>query len=677
MKKILISLIMLLSISSVKAYDEELGYWTHVHSAQNLKEVLQHSAANNGRKSWESIRLSSDIYLCEIGGGGFGDFLDAFCGILDGNGHTIYGSGDGIYSCKPLFSNTDGARFRNVKFKNIRVNSDDDPNMAVIARNAKNGQFTEVTMDNVHTWSDYDYVGTLAAYAENCMFKDVIITHSDCTTDAGFVGCVVGNSKNCTYSNVVVDDLCCADADGSGTGYGYVGGIMGRSEGDQISDCINSAIVIGDGSFIGGLAGAALESTFTRCLNTGMVLSAPQRNAPELHDKYANKRFTCETKYYNGKEYAIRIDNETHAGWFDPEYTVGGIVGTLTRGELGYCTNFGFLNSTKHTGDAGGCGGLVAQLNAWHSYIHDCLTDFKYYAGKDNFIYGFVGAVVGAYAEISNCVSTSKDQLVFADGYSNTKDLLPCYSFRQNSSCPQKEITVTEDDLNFGRVFSLLGTGWEQNLGSDRTPVPSGDKGIYHERTVSNEYGTLCLPFSVYSDNEIRYYTFKEATTDDGEVNLMFEYAYQVPAGTPVLFRVAEAGNVMIYRWFDDELAIGPVHPSASADWNIYGTFGQQVFEGDQAKNIYYISGGKIKNAQKATIGPCRAYFVGPSIDDLKGGSYARVHIMVDGEEASSLQFVVDDLVPGQIGKAYTLHGIEAGDHYHGIVVRDGKKVMR
>lgn len=95
------------------------------------------------------------------------------------------------------------------------------------------------------------------------------------------------------------------------------------------------------------------------------------------------------------------------------------------------------------------------------------------------------------------------------------------------------------------------------------------------------------------------------------------------------------------------------------------------------------MSDNTIRNAKKLTHPLYRAFFHGPSIDDLKellgNPSGARVSIVIDGieDETSALQLVADDLVSGQNAKTYTLFGTEAGEGYRGIVVRGGKKVMR
>ena len=112
------------------------------------------------------------------------------------------------------------------------------------------------------------------------------------------------------------------------------------------------------------------------------------------------------------------------------------------------------------------------------------------------------------------------------------------------------------------------------------------------------------------------------------------------------------------------------------------GTHTEKVFEGEDAKNIYYVSDGAIRNASKVTIAPFRAYFRGPSIDELtsNGSTPARVSIVIDGEEdeTSALELVYDyEHHNENDNRSYTLFGTEAGEGYRGITIRNGKKVLQ
>ena len=250
---------------------------------------------------------------------------------------------------------------------------------------------------------------------------------------------------------------------------------------------------------------------------------------------------------------------------------------------------------------------------------------------------------------------------------------------------------VTEAQLASGIFCYTFGSPWEQNLGTDPYPTPTGNDGMSHTRIITNEYGTAYLPYSMNSDENIRFYTFKEDTSDDEGVKLKFIYEENVPARTPVLFRVSgtpTAENPLTitlkdshdgYWWRD-----APVDISG---WAIEGTTVQRTFEGEEAKSIYYVSGGKIHNAKKTTIAPYRAYFHGPSIETLNGSN---------GAPAKAIRFVLEDAdgettaieliqnaefrmqnSDSRMQNYYNLAGQKVDENYRGIVIKNGKRYLK
>ena len=176
---------------------------------------------------------------------------------------------------------------------------------------------------------------------------------------------------------------------------------------------------------------------------------------------------------------------------------------------------------------------------------------------------------------------------------------------------------------------------------------------------------------------------------EDGALKLNFEYAETVPAAVPVLF-LAKEDQTYYFHGAGDELICENANTKTESqtpgsEWSFHGYFsGVDIDDEKIAKSIYYLSNNTIRNAKKVTLPPYRAFFHGPSIDDLKESlgdpNAARVRIVVNGEdgEAAALELVTDDsLSTGEgWGEAYTLFGTKAGEGYRGIVVRGGKKVV-
>lgn len=643
----------------------------------------------------------------------------------------------GHYHRQYLFTYCDGATIKNLTIKNFRIDSRDNHNQAVITSQAKNGcVFENITFDHISTYvgDGHDNTGAAAGYATtNCTFTNITVKNSDFTADGDQSGAVVGHAMNCTFENIkvehcestargeksggvagrtddctisnveilnsfiktdgelgggvvgysassqltncIVDDQSCVCVDGP-VSYASAGGIVGDGWKCNISNCINSALIAADGDYAGGIIGYCENTDIVECLNTGMVIAIKMDDVKNgFYNKYKNKSMTYVTKTYQGKEYVIRkYDGEPRS-----HISFGGIIGVISEigtpgGKASKCVNLGSVYSGSS--QTGGIAGTLIR-----GEIRDCLSDFS--GGENNSGICYIdnnqqatNQSITFKASVNNCLNLTTYKDIFADA-NNWKGFSGSNNYTLGTPTNTKYTNkTTVDELASGKICHLLGEAWEQNLGTDSYPTPTGDKGVYHTRTVSNEYGTLCLPYALKSDDNISYYTFNASSDDNGEVTLNFDYAETVDPGTPVLFKVAETGDITIYD-ANNGWADSPVAPE-SADWKFKGTFEERNFSGNATQTIYYVSNGAIKHSStKVTIAPYRAYFVGPSIDELTGAGAqsAHVRIVVDGEDGESLalEFVYEN---HNDNRSYTLFGTEAGDGYRGIVIRGGKKVV-
>lgn len=747
MKKILFSLMMLCCMTAAWAQDD--GFVT-VASAEQMWNAIKASASAK-IKLTDDIYMSD---LGE-GDAGRHTLCSTFSGILDGDGHTIWAAGPdvqhdggGHYHRQYLFTYCDGAIVKNVTFKDFRVQSEDNYNQAIITSQAKNKcVFDNITLDHVSVFCDEDNAGGVAGWAKDCTFTNITVKNSDFTTDDTQSGAVVAHAINCTftnikvencesttydgksggvagrtddctisnveilgcfiksyevdaggitgksvkshYSNCIIDDQSCVYAYHPGPGSGWdskVGGIVGNSDLDVIKNCINSALICGDGDNAGGIVGYVGnddggEITIENCLNTGMIISM---NINDLtgnngyYTKYKNKTLPCVTKYYNGKEYIVRKTDINYTSLYD---NYGGILGRTHNCTISKCANIGSM-SDHGIGSMGGdhgdkTGGIVGWCR--NATLSDCLSAFESPTDK---IKGFIGVVYIEGCKITNCMSTKT-----AKDYKEESGT----TFVVNNVFSRTRGNLTDVKLASGEICHALGENWEQNLGTDAYPTPTGSKGLYHTRKVTNQYGTVCLPFAVKSDDKISYYTLNAEKVEGQDIKLVFKYVEENQPGFPVLFRAAEATDadaenpVDIYfsnagdRLTETPKAVDVEH------WAIFGTFEQKVFDGSSnqifsPKNIYYVSGGKIRNAEKVTIAPYRAWFLGPNIDTLTGNGTNQAKairfVTEDEDGTTDLQLVGDDLKPVQNGKTYSLMGTEVDENYRGIVIKNGKKYL-
>ncbi len=463
----------------------------------------------------------------------------------------------------------------------------------------------------------------------------------------------------------MVDDQSCVCSDGTYLVGALAGGITGFSDNCKFYDCINSALIASNDELVGGIIGQAINNTFVDgCLNTGMLV---YMKTEEVNNSYYNKYKTMSgmtgvTKTYNGKEYLIRKVDDRKGD----VSAYGGIVGYMINCTISRCANLGTL-TTEHS-----CGGIVGISQS--ETIRDCLSDFH---GTNNGVIGIAGYVWYDKTTIANSLNISPF------GYYCCNDGT-CYA--DNVVDHPKE-----DEQKLGVACAKLGVNWQQNIGIDPYPTPTGNKGVYHTRKVTNQYGTVCLPFALKSDDKINYYTFSRKEDDEQGIKLVFTYLDEVMPGYPVLFRAAEAKDAdadnpveICFNNAGKEITTTPTNKTLDAGfWDVWGTFEQRVFEGDLAQNIYYVSGGEIRNAKKVTIAPYRAWFYCPSIDDLKNsvtGQAKSIRFVIEDEDGSTtaLESVANDLMPVHINsKAYSLMGTEVNSSYRGIVIRNGKKMIQ
>lgn len=736
----------------------------HVASAEQLWIILRGNS-NVTANPRAKVKLSQDIYLSDMGEESK-TFCSTFYGTLDGDGHTVYGDHYKENSTERrnrtyLFTYSDGATIKNLTFKNIRVDSRDHYNQAVITSQAFNGCFFEnITLDQISTYTSYDNTGAAVGKAYgNCVFKNITVKNSDLTAKETQSGAVVGFAENCSFANIKVehcqsttnfdetaglngksggvagradscafenveilgsfikslgtyvggvvgysiksqykncttDDQSCICADGSAINfYGtcYAGGIVGHSANDTIYNCINSALIAGDGRQLGGIVGRSEQGGLIEgCLNTGLVTSSEMDDVIEsLYNRYKSKTDVIWVKTYQGKEYAIREFNVENTGY----ELLGGIAGYLLEGTVYRCANLGLVDTdgtvmgVPNVTDNNG--GIVGGMHAGH--IRDCLADFPYRAN----VQGICGRTY-AESSINNCLNltTGKDFAAFHNDWDGFTSDGNNYSLTSAEDAHHIKLT-TKEKIQSGEICTLLGDNWEQNLGIDAYPTPTGNRGVYHARKISNQYGTVCFPFPVKSDDKITFYDFLYAPEED-DTSLRFIRVNSVEAGRPVLFRSAEAkdaneenpveicfNNDADYDYdydFTNPPKSKTKESSTMGSWQMVGTYAERVIQNAGARSTYYVSGGVIKNDSYMDIAPCSAYFRGSNIDTLPAAAANGLQIKIIGEDdmTTDLELVGNDLVPVQRdGKSYSLMGTQVGAGYRGIVIKNGKKYVR
>ncbi len=676
---------MLCSMTAAWAGPTIVDGFYFVENVQQFQDALNKNISTDGKESHTKIRLMADIYLSDLNERR--TFFNTYCGTLDGNGHTIWAArpevqhdGGGHYHCQYLFTYAKNATFKNLTFKNMRVQSEDHSNQCVITSQATNCTFENITFDNVSVFSNEDNAGAVTGIATNCTLTNITVLNSDFTVDSNNAGGIAGESENSTFTACKVDDNTLICSDGQEIVGAYAGGLVGHSRNDKFYDCINSAFVAGDLQFIGGLAGASDNILIDNCLNTGMVISIPQKTVEGgFFKKYKNKEMPCEIKYYNGQPYHVRKLTDDMIKELSAYTFVGGIVGSITGSNrennnicITKCANIGSVYSEGST--AGIAGRVDVNLQ-----ISDCFCDYFHGGGNS---YDFIPDESAGKSNISSCLSITN----------GTKKAEKNITFQNTYT--RSAGNATSESLATGEVCYNLGPNWQQNIGIDSHPQ-LGSEGLYHIRKVSNQYGTVCLPFYMKPTDKISYYYIDENSAREELTTLKFKYIEEVRPGLPVLFRIKDDdGTLPSEIRFDCAERLGFAStPYNSADWNswsINGTYKQTEFTETTefpSNEIFYLSDGVMRNAKKVTIAPFRAFFWHPDINRLLGDELLAkgIRIVLEEEDGSTTAIEMIDEDDNSYyddndnyrNKTYSLMGTRVGGTYRGIVIKNGKKVIQ
>lgn len=331
---------------SSSSYLDISGYFSGFYSTPDATDGFVYVATTE--QMWKAIkanarakvRLTADFALSDINTDGE-TYCETFYGTIDGDGHTIKGDPEkDVRSRTYMFYWSDGATFKNLTFKGIRVNSD-DPNQAIITAKAKNGcVFENITFDNVHTWSNDDNAAAAAGWAQDCTFTNITVKNSDFTTDDDQAGCVVGHAIRCNFENIKVDNCKSTSAAGVGSA-GKSGGVAGCTDNCTINNVeILGSFIKTNGCYGGGVVGYAEDSHFTNCVVDdqsclcvdGSMLAIPGRPIGAHAGGIVGRAVTCEI--YNC------VNSSLVAGDLS---RVGGIVGFSEGSSIVGCLNTGMV----------------------------------------------------------------------------------------------------------------------------------------------------------------------------------------------------------------------------------------------------------------------------------------------------------------------------------------------
>ena len=196
---------------------------------------------------------------------------------------------------------------------------------------------------------------------------------------------------------------------------------------------------------------------------------------------------------------------------------------------------------------------------------------------------------------------------------------------------------------------------------------------VSYSRTMSNEWGTLCLPFEIQSDQDAtcKFYELKEVK--ETEI-VLTEMTGNIPAGTPVLVRRNAEGTNISLNATNAAITVAPAAGSTANGHSLVGRF--TVSEALPAGN-YIISNNKFWSVSDLTskegvtdvkVGPFRAYLQSNGVQNVKMMSLSI------GDDTTGIVETLNDFTDSD-AEFYDLNGKRQTDLQRGvnIVKRNGK----
>lgn len=146
---------------------------------------------------------------------------------------------------------------------------------------------------------------------------------------------------------------------------------------------------------------------------------------------------------------------------------------------------------------------------------------------------------------------------------------------------------------------------------------------VSYGRTMTNQWGTLCLPFEIQSDQDAtcKFYELKEVK--EAEI-VLTEVSGNIPAGTPVLVRRNTEGTNISLNATNAAVTVAPAASSSANGFSLVGRF---TASEALPENSYIISNNKFwrvsdltskEDVKDVKVGAFRAYLQSNGVQNVR-----------------------------------------------------------
>ena len=525
-----------------------------------------------------------------------GDRWSPYTGTFDGQGYTI----SGLYFNNPTSSYVGlfGSIGANGKISNVGVLD------SYFQFSEFGGGVCGVNYGTVRDCKNTGSVRGLAAIGGVCGLneKGGIIENS---FNEGTVSGTGDNVQQvggvCGYNNGTIKS-CYNTA--SVSGQNSVGGVCGLNSRGIITNCFNEGTVSGQ-TFVGGVCGNGCGVTTTNCFNGGIV--SGQSHVSGVCGYDYNYDGTLTNCYYlsdtakggiNGKDVSGKAEGKSIEQFKSGEVAYL-LNGSTSEGELAWYQKLGtdaypVLTATK--------GNTV--YNGSFRYCDNTATSYSNSTSEDVLVHQMSATLASPEHDA--------DEHIYHMGCRYEGCTLHKYVADKAGN-----IEVTKDANNKFVATEDLTLADGEDF-KDYEPFIS--KTISYSRNIpeGSTWGTLCLPFAIDQSQvkECKFYSLTGIDNDNKCITLESYEGAEIPAGTPVLFKMNEGKTSLSLSASSAEIATAPTVAGTNTDVNLVGSFTKIGGNGNQGldKNDYIIGKDKfwrvfdLNDGKGVGIKPMRAY---------------------------------------------------------------------
>ena len=504
--------------------------------------------------------------------------------------------------------------------------------------------FDYAKVENVSTTNTKTaYTGILAGYAYGDSPSHIkgIKTTNNCTVigqeiTGGIVGFAKINLENCdNHSSVKGTDNVGGIAGSSiernirrSTNYGtvennntYIGGIIGYAYGTSIEDCANYGKITSTGWYAGGIVGQTNgNSSIQNVFSYGDVSNT--NNSSGIIIGYVNGTLTAKGIVAYNKEALLNNSSEnikivgTGILTFEDGKEEADVVKAFTKqqiksGEVAY-----LLNGSTSEGEL-----------AWYQKLgtdaYPVLT-----AAEGNTVYhGSFRYCDNTTASYSN--STSEDVLVHQMSATLASPEHDADEHIYHMGCRYEGCTLHKYVADKTGNIEVTKDANNKFVATEDLTLADGEdfkdyeaftsKTISYSRNIpeGSKWGTLCLPFAIAQSQvaECDFYRLTGIDSANKCITLESYEGTEIPAGTPVLFKMKEGETSLRLSASNTEIATAP-KAGTNTDVNLVGSFTKIGGKDNQglADSDYIIGKDKfwrvydLNDGKGVGIKPMRAY---------------------------------------------------------------------